>query len=298
MDRRFILGLPLAGLAILAACSEPGPLDPALAPAFAVIGDQASIGTYTLCKSGTAADFSVTVDDDDAQIVHLADGECRDFLNAPLVGEHTVDVTELLSASYTLNHILDNSVTQQNTGGVKVYDSQSYPGPSISRTLNGDMGNIVVFYNDPVQPPTALGRMTGGGNPKINGVNLGLTLHCDITLSNNLEINWAGGNWHLDKPISTALCVDDPQYDPTPPAAGFNTFFGTATGRLDGVDGSFVKFKFVDAGEPGRNDRVTIQIWAPGDDPSSDMPVLELLDENLTHGNLQAHHDQPHGDHG
>src|SRR5688572_1032845 len=37
------------------------------------------------------------------------------------------------------------------------------------------------------------GRMTGGGGQIIIGdvfVSRGFTLHCDITLSNNLEINW------------------------------------------------------------------------------------------------------------
>src|SRR5262245_38327836 len=64
----------------------------------------------------------------------------------------------------------------------------------------------------------AIGRMTGGGNTVTVGgakVSKGLTLHCDITLSNNLEVNWApANNWHLTKPIETATCLDDPTISP------------------------------------------------------------------------------------
>ena len=143
------------------------------------------------------------------------------------------------------------------------------------------------------------GRMTGGGGSVTVGgvyVTKGLTLHCDITLSNNLEINWAGANnWHLTKPIETADCVDDPAIHPEPPVAPFDTFNGTATGSLNGVDGSFCRFTFVDAGEPGgKNDKAGIQIWAPGADPNADAPVLNLALSPTKNGNLQAHYDQPH----
>ena len=140
----------------------------------------------------------------------------------------------------------------------------------------------------------ALGRMTGGGGQIVIGnvfVSRGLTLHCDITLSNNLEINWSGNRWHLDKPITSATCIDDPAVNPAPPPAPFDTFVGEATGRLNGVDGYLVQFTFVDGGEPGgRNDRAQIQIFAP--DGSL---VLNVPMSALTRGNLQAHYDQPHG---
>lgn len=143
----------------------------------------------------------------------------------------------------------------------------------------------------------AVGRMTGGGRQIEIGdvsVSRGFTIHCDIVLSNNLEINWTGGNmWHLDKPLTSAICLDDGVLDPVPPAAPFDTFIGEGFGRLNGVDGSFVRFTFADAGEPGRNDQATIQIWAPGANPAVDAPVLEISG-NLDHGNIQAHFDQPH----
>lgn len=157
----------------------------------------------------------------------------------------------------------------------------------------------------PKQPPpcdpkkqtcTVDGRMTGGGNTVTVGdvkVTKGLTLHCDITLSNNLEVNWPGGNnWHLTKPIETADCVDNPDINPEPPPAPFDTFNGTATGMLNGVEGSFIEFTFVDAGEPGGNgDMVQLKIHT-GD--ASTPLALDVTLQNITGGNLQAHYDQPH----
>ncbi|HKS07709.1 MAG TPA: hypothetical protein VJR92_15510 [Gemmatimonadaceae bacterium] len=147
---------------------------------------------------------------------------------------------------------------------------------------------------DATKEVCGIGRMTGGGpSITVGGVKVtkGLTLHCDITLSNNLEINWDGNKWHLDKPIETAECTDDPTISPVPPPAPFDTFHGTATGRLNGEDGSRCEFTFVDAGEPGgKNDRAGIRIW----DAAGNL-VLDLPLSPTDGGNLQAHYDQPHG---
>ena len=140
------------------------------------------------------------------------------------------------------------------------------------------------------------GRMTGGGGQIIIGdvfVSRGLTIHCDIVLSNNLEINWPGNQWHIDKPLDSATCIDDPAFNPVPPRAPFDTFIGVGTGRLNGVDGSVVMFTFIDNGEPGRTDMASIQIFDAGGTLVLDVP-LSLLDR----GNLQAHYDQPHGSNG
>ena len=137
------------------------------------------------------------------------------------------------------------------------------------------------------------GRMTGGGGQLSVGdlyITRGFTIHCDITLSNNIEINWPGNKWHLDKPITSARCVDDPNISPVPPRAPFDTFFGEATGRLNGVDGSFLRFVFVDSGERGgENDMAMLQVF----DPAGNL-VLDLPLSALTNGNIQAHEDQPH----
>ena len=134
--------------------------------------------------------------------------------------------------------------------------------------------------------------MTGGGEQTdVAGVDIsrGFTIHCDIILSNNLEFNWKGNKWHLDKPLTSAQCIDDPNINQKPPKAPLDTFIGEGIGQLNGVDGSLVKFTFIDAGEPGRNDMAKIQIFAPGGALVLDVPL-----SNLDHGNIQAHFDQPH----
>ncbi|HSH74719.1 MAG TPA: SpaA isopeptide-forming pilin-related protein [Longimicrobiales bacterium] len=90
----------------------------------------------------------------------------------------------------------------------------------------------------------------------------------------------------------SALCLDDPAVDPAPRPAGFDTFVGEGIGRLNGVDGSLLRFTFVDAGEPGiGRDRARIEIWPTGADPSTAVPVLSV-DGLLEEGNIQAHRGQ------
>jgi len=158
--------------------------------------------------------------------------------------------------------------------------------------LAGSSGIRAVYYNSEVPTPLVDGRMTGGGKQiqvGVANITRGFTVHCDITLSNNIEINWEGYSWHLDKPIDTAQCFDDPAIIQDPPRAPLDKFVGTATGRLNGVDGSHLDFTFIDAGEPGRNDMAALKITAPDGTVVLDVPL-----SNLDKGNIQAHFDQPH----
>lgn len=138
------------------------------------------------------------------------------------------------------------------------------------------------------------GRLTGGG-VKATGsdgeaVTLGLTLHCDILLSNNLEVNWKGHQWHLTKPIVSSRCSNE-QNDAPPPASPIDTFEGTAFGSLDGVADSRIEFNFQDHGEPGSGDMIELTIYEPG----SSTVALHVPLQALNVGNLQMHYDQPHG---
>jgi hypothetical protein len=140
------------------------------------------------------------------------------------------------------------------------------------------------------------GRMTGGGVKATgdNGeiVTFGLTLHCDILLSNNLEVNWQGHQWHIAKPIVSSKCSNEPNIAPPPPVSPIDTFEGTAFGRLDGVGNSLIKFRFQDAGEPGNDDTVEITIYQPG---SLVNVALHITAQKISVGNWQMHYDQPHG---
>jgi hypothetical protein len=172
-------------------------------------------------------------------------------------------------------------------------------------TGSGGVDDIVVCEVPPPPPPPANGRMTGGGvkAPADGGtlaapgttVTLGLTLHCDNTLSNNLEVNWGKGKashqWHIEKEsLENIVCVRN-ENPPEPPAAPIDYFEADATGRLDGVDGSRLHFVFEDFGEPGKNDRITLTIY----EPNSTTVALQINLKTISVGNLQMHYDQPHG---
>ena len=47
------------------------------------------------------------------------------------------------------------------------------------------------------------------------------------------------------------------------PVAGFDTYWGSGTGTLNGVPGASATFEFSDLGEPGRGDLATFTILAP-----------------------------------
>lgn len=147
---------------------------------------------------------------------------------------------------------------------------------------------------DCVVPST--GRFTGGGKQiRLSDglkVTRGLTIHCDLLLSNNLEINWPTGNrFHMLEHMQTVECSDDPNIVQAPPPAPLDTLKGVGIGRYNGVAGYTVEFTLVDAGEPGVNDQMAIKIYQTSD---PGIVVLDVPLQKLTAGNLQAHYDQPH----
>ncbi|MDP3940943.1 MAG: hypothetical protein Q8Q49_01395 [bacterium] len=131
------------------------------------------------------------------------------------------------------------------------------------------------------------GRMTGGGTIPVGITTLegkhGFELHCDVAdLPNRLEVNWGKGNkFHLES-LTTAVCSDT-ALDEQQPVAGFDTYKGTGTGRLNGVSGATAKWVFTDDGEPGVNDTARIVI--------SDGVNTYTFSGDLKNGNHQAHPD-------
>lgn len=168
----------------------------------------------------------------------------------------------------------------------------------------GDWGSGVaggqeasVSFSLPSEPCGELrgtGRFTGGGKQVDVGVakvTRGLTIHCDLLLSNNLEINWGvREHFHMTRHL-TAVCSDDPAIDQRPPNAPLDTLVGMGTGRYNNQDGYTVEFTLVDAGEPGRMDRMAIRIFQTSNPGNV---VLNVPLAYLIGGNLQAHYDQPH----
>jgi hypothetical protein len=140
------------------------------------------------------------------------------------------------------------------------------------------------------------GRFTGGGSQiRVDGVRVthGLTIHCDRLLSNNLELNWPGGNnFHMTEHVTTVACTDDPAIIQAPPPAPLDTLIGTGTGKFNKeLDSYTVEFTLVDYGEPGKNDQASFRIYQTSNPANV---VLDVPLQVLDGGNLQAHYDQPH----
>jgi hypothetical protein len=148
---------------------------------------------------------------------------------------------------------------------------------------------------DPLPPPPecdGTGRFTGGGfqiNANDLRVSRGFTLHCDAILSNNFEVNWAGGNnFHIDKNPTNVHC----QFinDPRPPAAPVNRIDITGTGTLNGAPAT-VTLVLIDNGE--KNGAPADQAYiAVNGNALTDGSVLSPAP--IDGGNIQAHFDQPH----
>ena len=163
---------------------------------------------------------------------------------------------------------------------------------------NGSPGGQSSWY-DVVVPHSCTfdlgtGRFTGGGSQLRVGearVTRGLTIHCDLLLSNNLEVNWGGNKFHMTEHLTTVECSDSPDITQAPPAAPLDTLIGVGTGRYNGTDGYTIEFTLVDYGEPGRDDRMRILVYKTG---SPGTVVLNVPLQVLSGGNLQAHYDQPH----
>jgi len=160
----------------------------------------------------------------------------------------------------------------------------------------GQSTSVTVTYPAEACEQPTLGRFTGGGRQIRLGdgvrITRGLTIHCDLKLSNNLQINWPTGNkFHMTEHLETVACTDDPAIHQQPPPAPLDTLIGRGTGRYNNVPGYTIEFTLVDAGEPGGNDRSAFRIYQTSDPANV---VLDVPLQQLDGGNLQAHYDQPH----
>ncbi|NNE12532.1 MAG: hypothetical protein HKN41_09865 [Ilumatobacter sp.] len=218
-----------------------------------------------------------------------------------------------------------NALVEISVDGV-VYDSGAYVAPDYSFSgsfplpAGSSVGDTIVVRSTSVadwdsghpggaweetsvvvpeldcDPPDieANGRFTGGGHQiRVDGVRVtrGLTIHCDLLLSNNLEINWNGNQFHMLEHLTTVACTDDPDITQAPPPAPLDTLIGTGEGRYNGDEGYSIEFTLVDQGEPGRNDQMAILVYETANPGNV---ILDIPLQTLSGGNLQAHYDQPH----
>ncbi len=152
-------------------------------------------------------------------------------------------------------------------------------------------GDGLVDADDPdctIDPPDPENSayMTGGGS--VENATLGFVVHCDVLPgeANNLQINWGSRRdrhrFHLEE-LTDAGCDDDPEISEGSPVAGFDTASGAGIGRLDGVDGATAEWVMADAGEPGRNDTISLVV------KNADGDVVLDVSGTLRSGNTQAH---------
>ena len=157
--------------------------------------------------------------------------------------------------------------------------------------VDKDFNDFFISVRKIPKTGSADGRMTGGATNKTLDIKAALTIHCDNKLSNNIQINGPNNlNWHLDKNSLTNVVCQLAE-NPAPPVAPINIFNGDATGTLNGVSGSTLSFRFVDRGEPGKNDSFSLIIK----DKNGNVVFTTNGEVPASSGNLQAHYDQPHG---
>jgi YVTN family beta-propeller protein len=156
--------------------------------------------------------------------------------------------------------------------------------PVTDRVYQTEHSNIAVIADG--GPAPDLGRMTGGGSVFDSGgtrVTHGFELHCEPLLPpNNLQVNWGRGNKFQLESLTDAHCSDDPDITSGDPLTAFDTHEGEGTGRYNGQPGAEATWRFTDAGEPGTNDLVELEITFGG---TSVLDVSGTLEE----GNHQAH---------
>jgi len=261
------------------------------------------IGLRILATSALAMGFQIllasTAMADTCHVTITATATCR--VDGTAVIEYTATASEPNSElQVKFNNVVIAS-------GATDFLSGSFPAPSESSVTvtafaagtyaagsipGGQSASTTVAI--PTDCASGLGRFTGGGSQIHLGnvrVTRGLTIHCDLLLSNNLEVNWQGHQFHMTEHLTTVQCSDDPNIIQAPPAAPLDTLIGIGTGRYDNVDGFTILFTLVDAGEPGTADKAALKIFETANPANV---VLNVPLQLLSGGNLQAHYDQPH----
>jgi hypothetical protein len=152
---------------------------------------------------------------------------------------------------------------------------------------NGWMtGGGSIFYGFDGKASAEYGSQLGSDGR----VTHGFVVHCTPRNSDNLEIvdHLTGLNFHLLDLTATA-CKDDPNIEPNPPDAAFDTFEGWGVGRCKKTSGRWqpcsIHFIFTDGGERGGCLRDTAYILIQ----DQSLNTLLYIDNDVDCGNHQAH---------
>ncbi len=244
-----------------------------------------NITATAVCDPAGAPVIQYTASAWDTTSIYAANSEIDILFNNVKVGQGVFNALN----GYTF------SGSAPSPGGTSVVVTAVAVGLWYGRWDAGQSASVTVTVpTDCVE--TGFGRFTGGGTQIRVGparVSRGLTIHCDLLLSNNLEVNWGGSNsFHMTEHLTTVACTDDPDIIQAPPVAPLDTLIGVGIGKFNSNLSDYtIEFTLVDAGEPGGNDKMAIKIYETLNPANV---VLNVPLQLLSTGNLQAHYDQPH----
>lgn len=155
-------GLAAAALAVITLgcdASEGGAPNPS--PALAVIGAPAPVrGSFVVCKDGTDAGFSWTVNGAAQAPFSLTAGDCQ-TIYAVGGSFRTVDVTEQVPANTTLDSVTIAQIYGPTADPVGTTTTSTVSGPTASGRVGLEWGTVMVFYNRENPPPPPPGGGEG-----------------------------------------------------------------------------------------------------------------------------------------
>lgn len=149
-----VLGAVIAfGLLSVAACDSGTPTDAStpFAPSAAILGSDATpqVQNFKVCKVGTDADFSFSVNGGPPTDFSLADGACVSIHQYAGWPPDQISVTEKGSPDVTLDHI---GLTRILGGGPLTITSTTLTNTyTASGQIEFEEGYVATFYNRPVE---------------------------------------------------------------------------------------------------------------------------------------------------
>jgi hypothetical protein len=144
-----------ASLAFMAACDCTMPTDPspAFLPSAAILASTSTVEVqnFKVCKVGTDADFTFTVNGGAATAFSLDDGECSSIHQYAGWPPDQVSVTETAQANVQLDSIV---LTRELGGGpISVTSTTLLNTYTASGQIEFEEGYVATFYNTPILPP-------------------------------------------------------------------------------------------------------------------------------------------------
>lgn len=147
--------LAAVGMSLLTACESGLPTDtsPDFRPAAAIVSDDDTVEPqhFKVCKVGTAADFTFTINQGAQTAFSLSSGACASIHQNGGWPPDTVTVTETASSTTQLDSIV---VSHYLGGGPILITTAVITGTNtVSGRIEFEEGYVATFYNTPIETP-------------------------------------------------------------------------------------------------------------------------------------------------